>query len=141
VSTALAPAVAEARDHVRGSAGPTLLIFGDYECPYTRMAYRSVQSLEARGFSSACFRHFPLVEIHPHALAAAESDDLRARTHAPLVADDVDSADASRVTGTPSFFVNGRRHEGAYDIETLSKLVREALATDPVCARPSLSSL
>ena len=59
-------------------------------------------------------------------------DDLRARTHAPRVADDVDSADASRVTGTPSFFVNGRRHEGAYDIETLSKLVREALATDPV---------
>jgi Na+/H+ antiporter NhaA len=60
------------------------------------------------------------------------SDDLRARTHAPRVADDVDSADTSLVTGTPSFFVNGRRHEGAYDIETLSKLVREALATDPV---------
>lgn len=112
MSTALAPAVAEARDHVRGSAGPTLLIFGDYECPYTRMAYRSVQSLEREGIQ--------------------ESDDLRARTHAPRVADDVDSADASRVTGTPSFFVNGRRHEGAYDIETLSKLVREALASDPV---------
>jgi protein-disulfide isomerase len=133
VSTALAPAVAEARDHVRGSAGPTLLIFGDYECPYTRMAYRTVQSLEREGIQFRfVFRHFPLVEIHPHALAAAESDDLRARTHAPRVADDVDSADASRVTGTPSFFVNGRRHEGAYDTETLSKLVREALASDPV---------
>jgi hypothetical protein len=32
------------------------------------------------------------------------------------------------VTGTPSFFVNGRHHEGAYDLETLSSLVREALA-------------
>ena len=55
-------------------------------------------------------------------------DDLRSRTHAPRIADDVDSADASRVSGTPSFFVNGRRHEDAYDIETLSRLVREALA-------------
>jgi Na+/H+ antiporter NhaA len=54
--------------------------------------------------------------------------ELRERTHAPRVAEDVDSADASRVTGTPSFFVNGRHHEGAYDLETLSGLVREALA-------------
>jgi protein-disulfide isomerase len=57
--------------------------------------------------------------------------DLRARVHAPRVAEDVDSADASRVTGTPSFFVNGRHHDGAYDIETLSRLVREVLAADP----------
>jgi protein-disulfide isomerase len=76
VSAALVPEVAEARDHVRGSHGPTLLIFGDYECPYTRMAYRSVQSLEADGVSFAfVFRHFPLVEIHPHALIAAEASE------------------------------------------------------------------
>jgi protein-disulfide isomerase len=42
------------------------------------------------------------------------------------VADDVDSADLSGVTGTPSFFVNGRRHQGAYDLETLSRAVRAA---------------
>ena len=58
-------------------------------------------------------------------------DELRARTHAPRVAEDVDSADASHVTGTPSFFVNGRRHDGAYDIMTLSRLLREAHATPP----------
>ncbi len=52
-------------------------------------------------------------------------DDLRRRKHAARVAEDVDSADASGVTGTPSFFVNGRRHEGAYDLATLSQLVRE----------------
>jgi protein-disulfide isomerase len=73
MSAALVPEVAEARDHMRGSLGPTLLVFGDYECPYTRAAYRSVQSLEAESVPFRfVFRHFPLVEIHPHALAAAE---------------------------------------------------------------------
>jgi Na+/H+ antiporter NhaA len=42
------------------------------------------------------------------------------------VADDVDSADLSGVSGTPTFFVNGRRHHGAYDLETLSRAVRAA---------------
>jgi Na+/H+ antiporter NhaA len=58
-------------------------------------------------------------------------DDLRTRAHASRVSEDVDSADESRVTGTPSFFVNGRRHEGAYDLETLSTLVREVAARGP----------
>jgi protein-disulfide isomerase len=79
VTVALVPEVAEARDHVRGSRGPTLLIFGDYECPYTRMAYRSVRSLEAEDVPFRfVFRHFPLVEIHPHALAAAEASEAAA---------------------------------------------------------------
>jgi protein-disulfide isomerase len=79
VSAALVPEVAEARNHVRGSRGPTLLIFGDYECPYTRAAYRSVQSLEAESVPFRfVFRHFPLVEIHPHALAAAEASEAAA---------------------------------------------------------------
>ena len=50
--------------------------------------------------------------------------DLRQREHAARVAEDVSSADASDVTGTPSFFINGRRHTGAYDIDTLRRLVR-----------------
>jgi Na+/H+ antiporter NhaA len=64
-------------------------------------------------------------------------DDLRRREHAPRIAEDVDSADASAVIGTPSFFVNGRRHDGAYDLETLTRLVREARGTrDEVVRRP-----
>ncbi len=59
-------------------------------------------------------------------------DDLRSRSFAERVADDVESADASLVTGTPSFFINGRRHEGAYDIETLTAKVRKVLASGPV---------
>jgi protein-disulfide isomerase len=42
------------------------------------------------------------------------------------VAEDVASADESGVAGTPSFFINGRRHQGAYDLGTLSRAVRAA---------------
>jgi protein-disulfide isomerase len=52
------------------------------------------------------------------------TDDLRTRVGAARIADDVDSADLSGVTGTPTFFINGHRHYGAYDIETLSTAVR-----------------
>jgi len=53
-------------------------------------------------------------------------DELSGHAHAPRVEEDVDSADISGVTGTPTFFVNERRHDGAYDIETLSAAVRAA---------------
>jgi Na+/H+ antiporter NhaA len=51
---------------------------------------------------------------------------LRERAGAARVAEDVDSADLSGVTGTPTFFINGRRHYGAYDIGTLSLAVKAA---------------
>jgi predicted DsbA family dithiol-disulfide isomerase len=53
-------------------------------------------------------------------------DDLQSRVGAPRVTADVDSADLSGVSGTPTFFINGRRHYGAYDIASLSALVRAA---------------
>jgi Na+/H+ antiporter NhaA len=55
-------------------------------------------------------------------------DEVRRREHEERVAEDVASADASGVAGTPSFFINGRRHQGAYDLETLSRAVRMARA-------------
>jgi Na+/H+ antiporter NhaA len=53
-------------------------------------------------------------------------DELRRREYEERVAEDVASADASGVAGTPSFFINGRRHQGAYDVATLSAAVRSA---------------
>jgi Na+/H+ antiporter NhaA len=53
-------------------------------------------------------------------------DEMRRHEHAPRIADDVASADASGVSGTPSFFINGRRHYGAYDIDTLTSAARTA---------------
>jgi Na+/H+ antiporter NhaA len=55
-------------------------------------------------------------------------DDLRRRRHEDRIAADVASADASGVAGTPSFFINGRRHQGAYDLATLTAAVRAARA-------------
>jgi Na+/H+ antiporter NhaA len=52
--------------------------------------------------------------------------EVRDREHAPRIAEDVRSADESGVAGTPSFFINGRRYNGAYDVEGLTSAVRGA---------------
>jgi protein-disulfide isomerase len=54
------------------------------------------------------------------------TDHLGTHTAAHRIEQDVEGADLSGVTGTPTFFVNGRRHYGAYDIATLSAAVRSA---------------
>ncbi|HTZ92892.1 MAG TPA: Na+/H+ antiporter NhaA [Streptosporangiaceae bacterium] len=54
--------------------------------------------------------------------------DMRKSAGTAKVASDVDSADLSGVSGTPTFFVNGKRHHGAFDIDTLSATVRAARA-------------
>jgi Na+/H+ antiporter NhaA len=54
------------------------------------------------------------------------TDELRTHEHLPRVSEDVDGADRSSVSGTPTFFVNGRRHQGAYDIASLEAAVRAA---------------
>ena len=71
----------EAVDHIRGPATATLIVeYGDYECPYSRQAYRAIERVEAQlgeGVRFA-FRHFPLTEIHPHALAASAAAEAAA---------------------------------------------------------------
>src|SRR5207248_1804404 len=54
-------------------------------------------------------------------------NQLRGHEHSSRVADDVSSADASGVSGTPTFFINGRRHYGAYDVGALTQAVGAAL--------------
>jgi Na+/H+ antiporter NhaA len=63
-------------------------------------------------------------------------EDLRTREGARRVAEDVDSADLSGVSGTPTFFVNGLRHYGAYDIASLKAAVKAARARE--FARPTV---
>jgi protein-disulfide isomerase len=53
-------------------------------------------------------------------------DDVMRHVHAARVAQDVESADLSGVSGTPTFFVNDQRHYGAYDIGNLKAAVKTA---------------
>jgi protein-disulfide isomerase len=76
----LAP-IDDSVDHVRGPGdGPLILEYGDYECPYSRRAYREIERVERRlgGGLRFAFRHFPLTEIHPHALAASAAAEAAA---------------------------------------------------------------
>jgi protein-disulfide isomerase len=77
---ALAP-LDENVDHVRGAAAARLIIeYGDYQCPYSRQAYRAIEQVERQlgGTIRFAFRHFPLTGIHPHALAAAAAAEAAA---------------------------------------------------------------
>jgi Na+/H+ antiporter NhaA len=61
-------------------------------------------------------------------------DDLEHHAGGGRIAEDVDGADLSGVSGTPTFFINGRRHYGAYDIDTLKRAVRAARARASIAA-------
>jgi Na+/H+ antiporter NhaA len=54
-------------------------------------------------------------------------EDLRKRRWGARIAEDVTSADASGVSGTPTFFINGRRHQGVYDLDTLTATIKAAV--------------
>jgi protein-disulfide isomerase len=176
--TIMTPPVSE-RDHSRGPAAApvTLVVYGDYECPYTRKALMEVRMLRGRVGEGLrfVFRNFPLTEIHPHALRAAEAAeaaalqgaepfwamhahlfahqdaledadlrgyaaalgldmarfdrDLDAQAGLPRIREDVQSGLDSGVRGTPTIFINGRRHDAAWDLATLRAAVERAGAT------------
>ena len=164
-------------DHAQGlltaDAAVTLVQYGDYECPYTRLSRHAIHQLQ-REFPDSLrfvFRHFPLEEIHPHARAAAmaaeaagaqtdfwkmhdylfehqthlQDADLRRYAlelgldiqqferdrRSPEVARrinrDLDSGERSGVEGTPTFYVNGIRHEGGYNLESLRPAIVAAM--------------
>jgi protein-disulfide isomerase len=72
----LHPAVSNV-DHTLGPdhAPVTLVEYGDFECPNCKQAVPAVKLLLER-FSERvrfAYRHFPLEDVHPHALLAAEA--------------------------------------------------------------------
>jgi Na+/H+ antiporter NhaA len=104
-------------------------------------AQMAAEAAEAAGAQGAFWEIHDVLLQHPDELTPPDlrrhadelgldvdrfSDELRRREYAGRVSDDVATADASGVAGTPSFFINGRRHRGAYDIETLTAAVRAA---------------
>jgi formate-nitrite transporter family protein len=70
----------DALDHRRGEGGPQLVVYGDFECPFTAAAMHSIDRLIQSGLAfELVFRVFPLTTIHPHAQAAAEAAEAAAR--------------------------------------------------------------
>ena len=68
-------------DHARGpTVGRLILEYGDYECPYSRRAFRAIEYVEQElsGCIRFAFRHFPLVQIHPYAFGAAAAAEAAA---------------------------------------------------------------
>jgi len=69
-------------DHLRGEVDAAVILeYGDYECPYSRQAFRAIERVERElsGHVRFAFRHFPLTQIHPHAFAAASAAEAAAR--------------------------------------------------------------
>jgi protein-disulfide isomerase len=78
-----APPPVDADDHARGSpeASVTVLVYGDFECPYTRHVELVLERLRGRLGPDAfqqVYRHFPMRAIHPHAQSAAEAAEAAA---------------------------------------------------------------
>ena len=113
-------------------------------------AQRAAEAAEAAAEQGAFWEMHDLLLDHQDALGYPDlvgyaeqlgldverfEEDLRTRTGAARIARDVDSADLSAVSGTPTFFVNALRHYGAYDIATLSAAVKAARARELVRPR------
>jgi Na+/H+ antiporter NhaA len=106
-------------------------------------AQLAAEAAEAAGAQGAFWPMHDLLIRHQDDLQAADllryarelsldserfHSDLREHVHATRVAQDVESADLSGVSGTPTFFINGQRHYGAYDIQTLKAAIETARA-------------
>jgi protein-disulfide isomerase len=171
------PAVDPRIDNIAGAAEAEVVVieYGDFECPYCGAAYPELKRLQqVMGKRLALvFRHFPLMQMHPHALAAARfaqaaatiggfwqmhdtlfehqdaldrrnlisygrsvgmdprliEDALQERFTADVIRD-LEGGLRSGVSGTPSLFINGARHDGAARFDALMIAIERTLRGD-----------
>jgi Na+/H+ antiporter NhaA len=163
-----------ARDHVFGSpdAPFTIVEYGDFQCGFCLKASGSIQEVHSvlGDRLRYVWRHAPLTQYHPNALAGAEaseaaamqgkffeferalfadqenqrpSDIIRLAAHLGLdvdrferdltspevtgrVQNDMLDAEAMGITSVPTLFINGRRHTGPYDAQSLIRALEES---------------
>jgi protein-disulfide isomerase len=141
----------DAVDHVRGPVGGHVILeYGDYECPYSRMAFREIELVEAQapGGIRFAFRHFPLVDIHPHALAASAAAEAAAlqdefwsmhellfHRQKALAEDDLRGYAAELGLDLERF---ERDRSGAAVLERIQRDVRSGEATGEVLGTPTI---
>jgi Na+/H+ antiporter NhaA len=114
--------------------------------PHAQLASEAAEAAARQG---AFWEMHDLLYDHQDALSARDlvgyagslglstgefGSDLRKHVGMAHISEDVESADLSGVSGTPTFFINGKRHYGAYDIESLSKAVKLAMARAKISA-------
>jgi protein-disulfide isomerase len=163
-------------DHRSGpdDAPVTLVEYGDFECPACGAAYPIVEGVRKMMGARLrfVFRHFPLTQIHAHAMHAAEAaeaagaqgkfwqmhgmlfehqdaledadlvryakalhlavkrfgSELASGAHAERIGEHIRSGIRSGVNGTPTFFINGVRHDGSWDAPDLLAALETAAA-------------
>jgi Na+/H+ antiporter NhaA len=171
------------RDHVFGSADApfTIVEYGDFQCGFCLKASGSIQEVHSvlGDRLRYIWRHAPLTQYHPNALAGAEASeaaalqgkffeferglfadqenqrpsdiirlagelgldverferDLTSPEVTGRVQDDMLDAEAMGISAVPTLFVNGRRHTGPYDAQSLIHAL-EASRADSGAARP-----
>jgi protein-disulfide isomerase len=138
-------------DHVRGGPDGRLIVeYGDYECRPSRQAFRQIERVEHRldGSLRVAFRHFPLTEIHPHALAAATAAEAAAlqgrfwdmhgllfRRPQALTHDDL-RRDAAELGLDVAAFERDRTHPAVF--ERIERDVESGMASGQVRGTPTL---
>ncbi|MCP2636595.1 Na+/H+ antiporter NhaA [Microbacterium sp. HD4P20] len=173
---ALARPVDPLRDHIFGPADApyTIVEYGDFQCGFCLKASGSIQEVhDVLGDRLRyVWRHAPLTQYHPNALAGAEASeaaamqgrffeferglfadqenqrpsdiirlardlgldverferDLTSPEVTGRVQDDVLDAEAMGITAVPTLFVNGRRHTGPYDAQSLIRALERTAA-------------
>jgi protein-disulfide isomerase len=109
-------------------------------------AERAAEAAEAAGAQGRFWQMHDMLYTHQHALEdpdllmyadALQLDvrrfaaELQGGVHMPRVRDDFVSGVRSGVNGTPTFFINGRRHDGGYELPTLLAAVIRATHAIP----------
>src|SRR4051812_17577282 len=96
------PAVDPRIDHIAGARDADVVVieYGDFECPYCGAAYPELKRLQ-HAYAPSLGVDPPLIE-----------DALQERFTADVVRD-LQGGLRGGVSGTPSLFINGARHDGA----------------------------
>jgi protein-disulfide isomerase len=162
-------------DHVLGpSHAPVIIVeYGDFECPNCKQAAPALKHIVSRfeGRVRLVFRHFPLEEVHPHALHAAVAaeaagaqgkfwemhdllfdnqahlslkqlrsyaeqleldmekydSEMRDELYLQRVREEIEGGRLSGLRSTPGIFIDGRRHDVSFGLDSLAEAVAAAL--------------
>jgi protein-disulfide isomerase len=127
-----------------------ILEYGDYECPYSRLAFRAIEEVErmAPGGVRFAFRHYPLTDVHPHAMTAscaAEAAAMQDRFwemhellyHRQKALEDSDLRGYAKELGLDAARFDSDRASSAV-LERIQRDVRSGDATGEVLGTPTL---